>query len=75
MRAKAGKAGMRLNEFGLWRRPTGWVRTDKSDTKEDLAWKMVTTTSEKDIFDRLDETFVDPLKRNFRDRPSKSKKP
>jgi DNA polymerase beta len=65
LRAKANKLGMRLNEFGLWKRPDGWKLSDKTDTKDDDEWVLIPTTSEEDIFNEIGEGWIEPEKRNF----------
>jgi DNA polymerase beta len=80
MRLKAIKAGMHLNEFGLWR----WVSNDspgaaekeaKADTegaaeaseeKEQRGfWQLIPTSTEEDIFREVGMDYVEPHRRNF----------
>lgn len=65
LRGKANRFGRKLNEFGLWKRPKDWKPSEKTDTKDDTEWELIPTITEEDIFNELDEGWVDPLKRNF----------
>lgn len=66
LRAKAAKAGLRLNDFGLWKRPAGWEPSTALESKEDdQSWELVQTSTEQDVFEALDEGWIDPEKRNF----------
>jgi DNA polymerase beta len=81
LRLKAIKAGMHLNEFGLWR----WISNgspdlegkpidaDKAEHAEGTSeeqkksgfWQLIPTTTEEDIFKELGMDFVEPSRRNF----------
>lgn len=66
LRGKAIKVGMRLNDFGLWKRPTGWKPSQDVESKDDdKNWELVPTETEQDVFEELNEGWVDPEKRNF----------
>ncbi|KAG8809826.1 hypothetical protein FRC17_003230 [Serendipita sp. 399] len=65
LRAKAIKAMMRLNEFGLWKRPFGWEASEITSTKDDNEWELVITETEENVFNSLGEEWVAPTKRNF----------
>lgn len=65
LRNKALKMLMRLNDYGLWKRPELWRMNEKTDTKDDDEWELVPTETEKDVFDALGEGWVEPEKRNF----------
>ena len=65
LRGKAIRLGMRLNEFGLWKRPDGWKPSEKTNTKDDAEWELIPTTSEEDVFKEIGEGWVEPEKRNF----------
>jgi len=66
MRSQASKAGARLNDHGLWRRPKDWTWSERSDTKDDTEWELVETTGEKDVFKELGLDPVEPARRNLR---------
>jgi DNA polymerase/3'-5' exonuclease PolX len=66
MRSQASKAGARLNDHGLWRRPKGWTWSEKSDTKSDTEWELVETPREEDVFRELGlDSCVEPARRNL----------
>lgn len=66
LRGKAIKLGMRLNDFGLWKRPEGWESSEISEGKEDDEnWELIPTTTEQDVFDTVGEGWIEPDKRNF----------
>ncbi|KAG8824049.1 hypothetical protein FRC19_002672 [Serendipita sp. 401] len=65
LRGKANRVMMRLNDFGLWKRPPGWEASEITSTKDDNEWELVATEKEEDVFRALGETWVDPTKRNF----------
>ena len=66
MRSQASKAGARLNDHGLWRRPKGWTWSEQSDTKDDTEWELVETPGEEEVFQELGLDFVAPARRNLR---------
>jgi DNA polymerase/3'-5' exonuclease PolX len=66
MRSQASKAGARLNDHGLWRRPKDWTWSEQSDTKDDTEWELVETTGEEDVFKELGLDPVEPARRNLR---------
>jgi len=65
MRLQASKAGARLNDHGLWRRPKGWTWSEKTDTKDDAEWELVETPEEGDVFRELGLDSVEPVRRNL----------
>lgn len=66
MRSQASKAGARLNDHGLWRRPRGWTWSEKSGTKDDTEWELVQTSGEEGVFQELGlDTWVEPARRNL----------
>lgn len=75
LRGKAIKANMRLNDFGLWKRPKGWVPSVDLESKEDDEnWELIPTPTERDVFEALDEGWVEPDKRNFNNLQGKKRK-
>lgn len=66
MRSQASKAGARLNDHGLWRRPKDWTWSEQSDTKVDTEWELVETPREEDVFKELGLESVEPARRNLR---------
>lgn len=74
IRAKAVKRGLRLNEFGLWKRPIEWKSPEITDTKQDEDWEGIPTPTEESVFAQLGEVWVEPTKRNFNNLTSRRKK-
>ncbi|KAG8849875.1 hypothetical protein FRB91_009556 [Serendipita sp. 411] len=74
LRGKANRVMMRLNDFGLWKRPPGWEASEITSTKDDNEWELVATEKEEDVFRALGETWVDPTKRNFMNLAPKRRK-
>jgi DNA polymerase beta len=75
LRGKAIKVGMRLNDFGLWKRPTNWKPSQDRERKEDDEnWELIPTETEQDVFDELNEGWVDPEKRNFNNLQGRNRK-
>jgi DNA polymerase beta len=70
LQSKARERGCKLNSKGLWRLP------DISQFSEDVEeeWKFVPTFSERDVFENLNEEWVEPDKRNFNDLLAKKRK-
>lgn len=66
IRSQASKAGARLNDHGLWRRPKDWTWSEQSDTKDDTEWELVETPREEDVFKELGLESVEPARRNLR---------
>jgi DNA polymerase/3'-5' exonuclease PolX len=73
IRAKAIKRGLRLNEFGLWKRPNGWEPSEITNTRKDEEWEAISTPTEESVFEQLGETWVEPTKRNFNNLASRRK--
>lgn len=56
---------MRLNDFGLWKRPNTWDPLEELSEKSDMHWELVDTMTEEDVFNHLGEEWVEPKQRNF----------
>jgi len=72
MSLSAKRLGMRLDDFGLWRRSEANVDYDASsasdsspDAKPKGPWVLVAGETEESIFEELNRPFVEPSKRNF----------
>jgi len=65
IRSQASKAGARLNDHGLWRRPRDWTWSERSDTKDDTEWELVGTPGEEDVFQELGLDPVEPARRHL----------
>nr|GAT49328.1 DNA polymerase IV [Mycena chlorophos] len=66
LRARASKAGLHLNEFGLWR----WNRAEnESDNVEEGTgngfWELVRSETEEEVLQELGMPYLDPTERNF----------
>ncbi|PVG02598.1 hypothetical protein CPB86DRAFT_529360 [Serendipita vermifera] len=70
LRGKARDIGCKLNAKGLWKYP----EFVQSSLGEEERWELVPTRSERDVFDYLNEEWVEPDKRNFTNLLAKRRK-